>query len=202
MTAQYQSGTLDERGDALEQGYRAVLSREGWVTDDVFRAAVVDVLGREEWMPKPVRFLDYCTEAVRRVKQAATRAALAALPPPPDTWHVMEGAASPDELDETDPYACTAEERVRWAREDAWIRQYAKHVSKEPPIGADARALQSWRSDVSVTLWPALTPQQRRAKERRIERERQEAMAALGARFGREAAALAASIPARPEPGR
>ncbi len=205
LAANYLGGLPVDAVGAKQRLYAEVLQRHAWITDAILARAVTELLENLSGpLPATSDFLAFCRlakagledDADRRERQA--RKAL----PVPDTWHVMESATSPDELDETDPYACTPAERERWAREDAWIRQYARRLPSAPPPGADARALQSWQCDVSVTKWPDLTPQQRRAKERRIERERQTALALLAARFGREAAALAGVVPPRPTPQR
>lgn len=107
-----------------------------------------------------------------------------------------------EEIDPSDPYSSTPEERQRWAREDSWLRSYALTLPKEPPDGDQAR--DSWERNWSVANWVTLRPDQRRAKERRIAGEKAQAMAvmraAAAAQRARREAALAARQAESPPP--
>lgn len=200
----FKSAAEAPAGDALEQAWRDVLTGKPWITAQVFEAAVYETLQTTgAYLPTVGQFVEVCALVKRELDQATEPRAL----PPPPRREVEAG----DAVDPSDPYSCTAEERERWAREDAHIRKWA--ATLPPPTPPDVLARLSYedreatldfeRRNASVANWPNLRPADRRAKEQRIAAERDAALAQLGRVFGRAAAALGAGanvVPARPRP--
>jgi hypothetical protein len=156
-------GGSAEAGEALLAAWWGVLSGKEWITDAIFEAAVRLTLEHvTDFLPSVGEFARICGIASDDLARETRREAQAALRPPAYA----------------DPHAATPEERERWAREDAWIRQWypravASRVTGDtlermPAAERDA-ILDSYRNDDLVSLWPTLTPEARRAKERRIE---------------------------------
>lgn len=192
--------SVDGGTEALLAAWWGTLQTEAhWLTAPIFDRAVRDTLSEVgDYLPTVSTFVGLCRHAKAEIEDEADRAADAANRPllTSGPVHTVE---APGELDERDPYACTPEERQRWAREDAWLRSYARTLDPVEPMAASPAERAAWQRNGDVASWIHLTPLQRRMKERRIARERAEALAQLGRRFGRDAARLAAAlVPAAP----
>lgn len=173
-----------------------LLAQHPWVDDGVLRRAATSILLQEtdRFLPNVGRALEYLREAKAALDREAVHSRLA-LPEP-----ARNEAPS---VDPNDPYSCTSEERERWAKEDAWIEAWAGRLKPTPPdvlerlSAADRHEwLDSDRRNASVAAWPRLTPAARRAKERRIAAERDQARATLAARHSADLV----KIPASPSP--
>ena len=159
-----------------------------WADDAVMRRAVTETLIDETLTSLIGRALPgtgYFAQALRRAKaqlrresatadQDLTRPALAAP-------QVREAEA----VDPQDPYSCTPEERRRWAEQDVWIRAWARRLPERLPPSAPEWERDAWERNQRVAHWPALTPAMRRAQERRIAGEREQAMAQIRAHMAR-----------------
>lgn len=173
-------GSTEDSHTALLAAWWDVLSGKPWLTIAVFEEAVRETLETvREYLPTPAQFLDICKLIGEERDREKARATLAALPAP------ERRAADP--IDPRDPYSCTPEERQRWAEQDAWIRGWQSRLVRQTMTEADQLA----------TDWPNLRPVDRRAKERRLEVDRERAVASIRATF---AAAAVARIAKGPTP--
>jgi hypothetical protein len=173
---------------ALDAAWWGELADRPWVTASVWERAVSEAFATCPWRPAFAEFVGICEYAATALEQEAWRASNPALPAP-------TGAAA-------DP-STTPEERARWAREDAWIRGYVPGVLRQWEAGAylddwgphptkpgvlirtapeDMAWLRDARArDEALALVSDMTPEQRRARDRRIEAARDGARAAVKA---------------------
>src|SRR5262245_10664426 len=103
-----------------------LLMQHSWVDDAILRRAVTQMLLQETgpYVPNVARTLEY----LRAAKEALEREARARTP-----LLAAPSRNAADAIDPNDPYSCTPEERERWAREDAWIREWAARIQPVPP---------------------------------------------------------------------
>lgn len=191
LSANYPPRGADE-GEALIAAWWNELQDYKWVDDALLALAAQETLKTYRWMP-PLRdfigVLDYCQGQREIEREAATQKAL----PPPTSA--------------SDDASITPEERERWAKEDAFIRSYMPRVLKEweqsaylddwgphpTKPGVEIRTaphemehLREIRQrDYELAKVPDLTPQQRRARDRRIEQAKADARAYLDNKLGR-----------------
>jgi len=142
------------------RGVSTAIGGKSWITDAVFARGVRECLSTvKDWLPTVSEFIGLCNYAKSLIEDEVS--ASRSLPPP--------ARREVGEIDPSDPYSCTPEERERWAREDVWLRGFAK---LQHPLQEEARPS-------SVASWVQSRPAERRAKEQRIERERLAAYAQI-----------------------
>jgi len=161
---------------ALEQAWWPELEDRRWIDGDLWLRAVRDAQTFCTFRPSLSEMLAVC-EQVALEREAAREAA--------------EARALPAPMHEDDP-STTPEERERWAREDAFIRSHMTRVLREweqsaylddwsphptkPGVEVRtapedmAKLARSKRSDLAWFAVLQMTPEQRRARDRRIER--------------------------------
>jgi hypothetical protein len=172
---------------ALDAAWWGELADRPWVTAAVWARAVAEAFATCAWRPAFAEFLGICEFAATQLEQEAWRVSAPALPAP---------TVADDER-------ATPAERERWAKEDAWIRGYLPGVLRQWEAGAslddwgphptrpgvlirtapaDAALLRAARErDAALSRVPALTIEQRRARDRRIEAAGGRARAAVRA---------------------
>lgn len=181
---------------ALEAAWWPELEDRTWIDAEVWGLAVREAQATCQFRPALSEMLGICEYVAVQVEQERWRASAPALPPPTTAAGEAPGV--------------TPEERERWAKEDAFIRGYIAAALRRREEGAYLNdwgpyptrpgvwvrtapedmewARRVWEIEDALARVPGMTPEQRRARDRRIEAEKaraRERIESLAGRVGR-----------------
>lgn len=170
-----------------------MIAAHRWITLDVFRTGVYEITWRHDggFLPEPKIALDYFRAAKVKVDREAAARELEAL----ERQQTRTALPTPTA---NGGFQSTPEERRKWAEEDAFIRGYMPGVlARWAEIGIGdvaepdrSKLAASWAIDKKFASTPNLTPEQRHARDVRIEAEKQAAREYLEEKFGKKSTAV------------